>query len=379
MAGIYIHIPFCKQKCYYCDFHFSISLKRKEEMLEALNKEFFLRKDELKQITVETIYFGGGTPSILKIDEIEQLVSLVYKNFNVSKEVEITLEANPDDLSQSKIIALSKTKINRLSIGIQSFFDDDLQFMNRAHTAKESEECLKTAKQYFKNITIDLIYGLPNMSNNKWLANLKKAFELGVPHLSCYALTVEKKTALASFIKKGKVPPVDDEQAFGHFNILVQETKKQGFEHYEISNFAKKGFYSKHNASYWQGKFYMGIGPSAHSFNGKERSWNIANNAKYIKALSNNVLPQEVELLTEKERFNEYVMTGLRTIWGVDLNTIASNFKPEYYNNLQQSAALFITKGLLEICLDEYNNSILKTTAKGKFLADGIASELFII
>jgi len=375
LAGIYIHIPFCKQACYYCDFHFSASLKRKEELLIALKKEILLRKDELKEEEIKTIYFGGGTPSILNFDELNSLFEAIFSNYNVIENPEITLEANPDDLSLSKIKELAELPINRLSIGIQSFFDDDLKFMNRAHTAEESKKSLSMAIRYFDNITIDLIYGVQNMSNEKWLQNLQQAFDFGVPHISSYALTVEKKTALHDFIKKGKVPPINEQQSLEHFNLLVSETEKQGFVHYEISNFGKPDYFSKHNTSYWLGEKYIGFGPSAHSFNGKQRSWNIANNLKYIKSINNNILPLEFEELSINNRFNEYIMTGLRTIWGVDLTKIKNDFGKIYLKELVQNSQEFIEKGLLKITSD----TKLVTTQKGKFLADGIASDLFIV
>lgn len=342
-------------------------------MLLAILNELQLRKNELKNELIETIYFGGGTPSLLTSEEITAIFKVIYSNYNVIETPEITLEANPDDLSETKIIELSNSPINRLSIGIQSFFEDDLQFMNRAHTVEESKRCLSVALRYFDNITIDLIYGVPNMSNKKWKENLKIAFEFEVPHISSYALTVEKKTALYNFIKKGKVPPVNEQQALEQFNILVSETKKQGFIHYEISNFGKPAYFSKHNTSYWLGKKYLGIGPSAHSFNGKQRSWNIANNAKYIKLIDSNTLPIEFEELSTENRFNEYIMTGLRTIWGVDLLKIKVDFGEIYFNELIKNSQQFIEKGLLKITLENK----LVTTNKGKFLADGIASDLF--
>lgn len=379
MAGIYLHIPFCKQACYYCDFHFSTSLKHKKQLLNAIASELMLRKNEFQNEKIETIYFGGGTPSLLTVDEIQILLEVIYKNFEVATNPEITLEANPDDLSEEKIIELAKTPINRLSIGIQSFFEDDLKFMNRAHTAEESKKCLKIAIQYFKNITIDLIYGVPNMSAEKWLKNLHLAFEFGVPHISSYALTVEEKTALASFIKNGKVPPMDEELALKHFDILVLETEKQGFVQYEISNFGKPAYFSKHNTSYWLGKKYLGVGPSAHSFNGIERSWNISNNTKYIKSIEENIVPHTVEILSAENRFNEYIMTGLRTIWGVSLTKIESEFGEEIFQNFIKNTHPFIKKDLLKIEEDTAFNKILTTTKKGKFLADGIASDLFIV
>ncbi|SFS54268.1 radical SAM family heme chaperone HemW [Lutibacter maritimus] len=379
MAGIYLHIPFCKQACYYCDFHFSTSLKRKDEMILALKNELLLRKDELKNEFVETIYFGGGTPSLLNTEELQLLLNTIYCNYNVNSNPEITLEANPDDLSEEKIIELSKTPINRLSIGIQSFFDDDLKFMNRAHSAEESKKCLKVALQYFNNITIDLIYGVPNMTNKKWVKNLKIAFDFGVPHISSYALTVEEKTALDTFIKKGKVPPVDENLALEHFNILTEETEKQGFIQYEISNFGKPNFFSKHNTSYWLGENYLGIGPSAHSFNGAERAWNVSNNAKYINSINENKLPIEIEKLTGNNRFNEYIMTGLRTIWGVSFEKVEKEFGALRLELLKKNSEPFINKGLLEVQLSTFASPTLVTTKKGKFLADGIASDLFII
>ncbi len=340
-----------------------------------------MRKNELKDQIVETIYFGGGTPSLLSIDELHFLISAIYNNFDVVANPEITLEANPDDLSKDLIIQLSNSPINRLSIGIQSFFEDDLQSMNRAHSSEEAKKCLSVATKYFDNITIDLIYGIPNMSLQKWNENLQTAFSFGVNHISSYALTVESKTALANFIKKGTYPPMDEALALAHFNLLVDETEKQGFIHYEISNFAKPNYFSKHNTSYWQGTSYLGIGPSSHSFNGKERSWNVANNTKYIKSIQDDKLPKEVEILSKKDRFNEYIMTGLRTIWGISLNKIEIDFGQDYKAHLLISAQKFINQGLLVISneSEKSHNQILITTKKGKFLADGIASDLFMI
>jgi len=310
----------------------------------------------------------------LTIDELRFLIETAYKNFNVIENPEITLEANPDDLSKNLIIQLSKSLINRLSIGIQSFFEDDLKSMNRAHSSKEAKQCLEEATKHFENITIDLIYGIPNMSLEKWNENLQTAFSFGVNHISSYALTVEPKTALATFIKRGTYPPINEELALQHFNHLITETEKQGFVHYEISNFGKKGYFSKHNTSYWQGKSYLGIGPSAHSFNGKQRSWNVSNNTKYIKSIQENKLPNQVETLSKNDRFNEYVMTGLRTIWGISLNKVEADFGLEYKSHLLTSAEKYINQGLLI-----KNDEKLLTTQKGKFLVDGIASELFIL
>tara|TARA_R110002073_G_scaffold153052_2_gene308020 strand:- start:11421 stop:12563 length:1143 start_codon:yes stop_codon:yes gene_type:complete len=380
MSGIYIHIPFCKQACHYCDFHFSTSLKKKDKIVQALAKELEIRNDELKNQTIETIYFGGGTPSLLTNEELSMLINEVYNNFNVIDNPEITLEANPDDLlsvrAQSRTIFedYKTIGINRLSIGVQTFFEDDLQNMNRAHNSEEAKECLSMATRYFDNITIDLIYGIPNMSLEKWNENLQTAFKFGVNHISSYALTVEPKTALDSFIKKGTYPPIDEELALKHFNHLITETKKQGFVHYEISNFGKPNYYSKHNTSYWQGKPYLGIGPSAHSFNQNKRSWNVSNNTRYIKSIEQNELPSTVETLSEKDRFNEYIMTGLRTIWGISLSKVQEDFGIEFKHNLLNSTKIYLESNSLEIKEDH-----ITATQKGKFLIDGIASDLFLI
>ena len=374
MSGIYIHIPFCKQACHYCDFHFSINLKKKDEMVLALAKEIEMRKSEFQEEIVETIYFGGGTPSILEISDLKFLIDAVYRNFKVAENPEITVEANPDDLTENRIIELSKNKVNRLSIGIQSFFEDDLKLMNRAHNVEEAKSCLKIATQYFDNISIDLIYGIPEMSNEKWLQNIETALSFKVPHISSYALTVEPKTALHSFIQKGIIPQPDDEVAQEHFQILVDKLSENEFIHYELSNFGKENYFSKNNSSYWLGKKYIGIGPSAHSYDGKNRGWNVSNNSLYIKSIQENKLPIEIETLTKTDRYNEYVMTGLRTIWGVSLNKIEQEFGETYLHYLNQQAAKFIEDHLLFV-----DDNILRTTKKGKFLSDGIASDLFLL
>lgn len=378
MSGIYIHIPFCKQACHYCDFHFSTSMKKKEEMVLALAKELQLRKNELHQEpeldVIDTIYFGGGTPSVLRVDEIRFLIDTVRQYYSVATHPEITLEANPDDLSEENLKAFAEIGINRLSIGIQSFFEDDLQLMNRAHNSVEAEKCLELATRYFENISLDLIYGIPGMTNEKWLHNIETALSFGIPHISSYALTVEPKTALHKLIQTGKVASPNDEVAHAHFLILVETLEANGFVHYELSNFGKENYFSRNNSAYWLGKKYLGIGPSAHSYDGDSRSWNIANNALYLKALQNGELPKEVEKLTTKDRYNEYVMTGLRTIWGVSLVRIEQEFGLEYLNYLKQQSHKFVVDGLLSITDD-----IIKPTLKGKFLTDGIASDLFYL
>lgn len=344
-------------------------------MVSAMLKELGLRAAYLKNEKIESIYFGGGTPSLLSNQEIEQILYKIEDLFEVNSDAEITLEANPDDLSKERLQSLAASRINRLSIGIQSFFEEDLQYMNRAHSAKEAEDCLNVATKLFDNITIDLIYGIPNMSNERWLDNLNKAFSFHISHISSYALTVEEKTALDVLIKKGKLQNVDEELASEHFKILVAEAEKRGFVHYEISNFGREGYFSKHNTSYWLGKSYLGIGPSAHSYNGKSRSWNIANNTKYLKAIEKGELPLEIEELSVEDRFNEAVMIGLRTIWGVDLHRIKTEFGAEIFTQLKNSAQKFVDEGLLKVSENRY----LIATNKGKFLIDGIASDLFIV
>jgi oxygen-independent coproporphyrinogen-3 oxidase len=372
MAGIYIHIPFCKQACHYCDFHFSTSLKYKDELLQALIKEIKLQKDYLAGETIETIYFGGGTPSLLSESEVALIINTITGIHTVATDAEITLEANPDDLDKTKLQLLRHTPINRFSIGLQSFFDDDLQWMNRVHRAAEAEASVKRAQDMgFENLTVDLIYGYPLLTDQKWKFNLDKVFELGVPHISAYSMTVEPQTALASFIRKKKQPAMNDEQSATQFVYMTDAMLLNGFEHYEISNFCKPGFYSRHNSNYWKGIKYLGIGPSAHSYNGEVRQWNIANNTKYIEAIITDKLPAELEVLTEADRLNEYIMTSLRTSWGLDLdklNTIAAASADQlliaadkYFNKE------WITK----------NNNIIYLTQKGKLYADHIASELF--
>lgn len=373
MSGIYIHIPFCKQACHYCDFHFSTSLKKKEELVNALCTELVLRKNELDG-NVETIYFGGGTPSLLSSEELQQIFETIYKNYTVSENPEITLEANPDDLSKEQIHKFTNSQINRLSIGIQSFFEEDLKLMNRAHKASEALESIKEAKQYFENISIDLIYGIPGMNNERWKKNLEIVLSLDVPHLSCYALTVEPKTALKKFIEKGIVPPVDEEAAKQHYEILLSETEKAGLENYEFSNFGKPGFHSRNNTAYWEGKPYLGIGPSAHSYDGKFRSWNIANNTKYIKSIEAGELPSEKELLSKQDKYNEYIMTGLRTKKGVSLGKVESEFGKKYSEYLLKQAENLLKNNLLIL-----ENETLKISKKGKFLSDGIAADLFLV
>ena len=378
MSGIYIHIPFCKQACHYCDFHFSTSMKKKDEMVLALAKELQLRKDEFQYDAefpcIETIYFGGGTPSVLTVKEIQLLIDTVRQNYPVSQNPEITLEANPDDLSEENLSAFAAIGINRLSIGIQSFFEEDLKLMHRAHDSVQAKKCLELATRYFDNISLDLIYGIPGMTNERWRQNIETALSFGIPHISSYALTVESKTALNKLIQTGKVDAPKDEVAQEHFMILVETLEANGLVHYELSNFGKENYFSRNNSAYWLGKKYLGIGPSAHSYDGVSRSWNVANNALYLKAIQKGELPREVELLSQEDLYNEYIMTGLRTIWGVSLIRIEQEFGTDYLNYLKQQSQKFIHDGLLII-----TDGILKPTLKGKFLTDGIASDLFYL
>jgi oxygen-independent coproporphyrinogen III oxidase len=374
MSGIYIHIPFCKQACNYCDFHFSTSMKKKDEMVLALTKEIVMRKNEFLDETIETIYFGGGTPSVLENSELQLLIDTVYANYKVAENPEITIEANPDDLSAERIFELSKSPINRLSIGIQSFYEEDLKMMNRAHNSAEAKNCLAEATKYFDNISLDLIYGIPGMSDEMWKQNIETALSFGIPHISSYALTVEPKTALSKLIQTGKIAEPLDEVASNHFMILVETLQKNGFIHYELSNFGKENYFSKNNSAYWLGKKYIGIGPSAHSYDGIKRGWNVANNSLYIKSIQENKLPIETETLSVSDRYNEYIMTGLRTIWGVSLERIEKEFGSEYLDYLKKQSQKFFHDDLLSI-----ENNILKPTLKGKFLTDGIASDLFFL
>ncbi|WP_405199799.1 radical SAM family heme chaperone HemW [Christiangramia sp. LLG6405-1] len=373
MSGIYIHIPFCKQACHYCDFHFSTSTKKKGQLVEMLGRELKLRKNEIPG-PIQTIYFGGGTPSLLSSEELESIFLSINQNFEVSNSAEITLEANPDDLSEDVLRMLNDSPVNRLSIGVQSFFEADLKLMNRAHNATEALESLKLAKRYFDNISIDLIYGIPGQSDEQWIENLEIALELDIPHVSSYALTVEPKTALETFIKKGKIQPVTDEKFRKHFDILVRKLTNYGFEHYEFSNYGKPGFHSENNMAYWLGKPYLGIGPSAHSYDGKTRSWNVANNSLYISALAENKIPQQQEVLSLTDSYNEYIMTRLRTKYGVNSEDIHRNFGKLYEQHFIKEAQIFLENGHMEKRDSEFHIS-----EKGKFLSDGIAAELFYL
>lgn len=372
MAGIYIHIPFCRKACHYCNFHFSTSQQRIPEMVEAIRKEAGIRRDYLAE-RIDTIYFGGGTPSLLLTDEVKNTIETLKGLFEVDENAEITLEANPDDISEEGLRAWMEAGINRLSIGIQSFFEADLQWMNRAHTAEQAGNCIALAqKTGIHNISIDLIYGTPSLTDESWEKNVQTAFSLNIPHLSCYALTVEPKTALAKMIATHQLPDVDADKQARHFALLTQWLAEAGFEHYEISNFALPGFRSRHNSSYWEGTPYLGLGPSAHSFNGSSRQWNVSNNSLYLKALETGTVPFEREQLTSVQQLNEFIMTRLRTMEGIPLARVRENWGEEKMNALILSAQKHIGQGQLIL-----SNGFLQLTAGGKFLADGIAADLF--
>ena len=343
-------------------------------MVELLCKEIQLRKNELPTSRLETIYFGGGTPSLLSQDELEQIFDTIFQNFDVLENTEITLEANPDDLIDDKLELLKMTPINRLSIGVQSFFDRDLKLMNRAHNSAEAFNSLKKAKELFENISIDLIYGIPGQSNSDWQKNLNLALDLEIPHISSYALTVEANTALEKFIEKGNVQEVGDEQYRAQFDMLVHTLTKNGFEQYEFSNFGKPGSYSRNNMAYWMGKHYLGIGPSAHSYDGSSRKWNISNNPLYIKSLQTGKIPQQEEILSVTDKYNEFVMTRLRTKFGVNIQDIEEFFGKKYAENFRISAQPYLKDKTLSEVSGNYS-----ITEKGKFLSDGIAADLFFI
>jgi oxygen-independent coproporphyrinogen III oxidase len=370
--GIYIHIPFCKQKCHYCDFHFSTSLKNKEDLISCLLKEIEIQKSYLNEEIVDTIYFGGGTPSFLDAEEIRRILDKVYAEFSIISNPEITLEGNPDDFTLQKLQELKQAGINRLSIGIQSFNDVDLTWMNRAHNSNQATKCVQDAQSLgFDNITIDLIYGLPEMTIESWKINLQKALDLHVQHISAYNLTVEPGTALHHFVKTGKSQPLNDEAGAEQFELLINTLENNNFKHYEISSFGKEGYFSKHNSSYWKRKFYLGIGPSAHSFNGNTRQWNVANNAKYIKGINAGEVPFELEKLSKNDRYNEYILLGLRTIWGCEFDYIKSEFGEASLLSLKQQLFNYSD----QINMDEQSFSL---NQKGKAFADRIASELFV-
>jgi oxygen-independent coproporphyrinogen-3 oxidase len=370
LSGIYIHIPFCKQACHYCNFHFSISLRYKNELIAALLREIEISvfSGVAAPDNIETIYFGGGTPSLCNKDEIQSIIEKIRSFFNVSPAAEITLEANPDDISKEKLYDWKQAGINRLSIGVQSFFEEDLAWMNRAHNAKQAEDSLELAVAAFDNITIDLIYGTPGLTDEKWKQNVEKAISFGVPHLSCYALTVEPKTPLDKLIRQHQAEDINPDKQSEQFLLLMHWLENAGYEHYEISNFAKPGFRSRHNSSYWLGKKYIGFGPSAHSFDGNARWWNVANNNTYIDSINKGIIPFEKEQLTKTQKLNELIMISLRTAEGLDLSKINKTESTK----LQAASRKYIENDLMKL-----ENNFLRLTRGGKPLADGIAADLF--
>lgn len=374
-AGIYLHIPFCRQACVYCNFHFSTSLKHKDDLLAAMKQEIALRSDYLNGVPVETIYFGGGTPSLLTADEINELFDTICRYHPVAQLKEVTLEANPDDLDNKYIRSLRSTPVDRFSIGVQSFRDEDLRYMKRAHNAIQADYAIKAAQDAgFTNLSIDLIYGTPGLSDNAWKANLQQVYDLRIPHFSAYALTVEERTALHHNIHTKKTAPVDPEQAAAQFEILMEQVAAMGYDHYEISNLAIPGHYAIHNTNYWKGMNYLGIGPSAHSFNGRSRCWNVANNALYAAGLlRDNKTNAEEEVLTPTEHLNEYIMTSLRTMWGCDLDKIEREWDSNCAKQVEKASHLFREKKWLT-----EEERILKLTNAGKLFADRIAAELFV-
>lgn len=373
MAGLYIHIPFCKKACHYCNFHFSTSLKNRKKIISSMIKEIEIKSIGYEDL-IETIYFGGGTPSLLSIIEIDSLIKAVIDNFKISKKPEITLEANPDDLNTSKLKELSNSLINRLSIGIQSFNDQDLKLMNRSHNSFDSINCIDNSLKYFDNISIDLIYGMPNSNLISWEKNLNLALNWDLNHISAYALTVEPKTALEKYIQKEIILPLDEEFVYDQFNLMYDKLSDLNYINYELSSFAKKGYFSKNNSGYWLGKKYVGIGPSSHSFDGFSRSWNVSNNKLYVSDIQNNKMYHQKEKLTQIDQYNEYIMTGLRTMWGISLSNLQEKFGKKIENHFVKKSKKFIESKLLII-----ENDLIKTSKKGKFLSDGIASELFLI
>ena len=373
MAGLYIHIPFCKKACHYCNFHFSTSLKNRKKIISSMIKEIEIKSIGYEDL-IETIYFGGGTPSLLSIIEIDSLIKAVINNFKISTKPEITLEANPDDLNTLKLKELSNSLINRLSIGIQSFNDQDLKLMNRSHNSFDSINCIDNSLKYFDNISIDLIYGMPNSNLISWEKNLNLALNWDLNHISAYALTVEPKTALEKYIQKEIILPLDEEFVYDQFNLMYDKLSDLNYINYELSSFAKKGYFSKNNSGYWLGKKYVGIGPSSHSFDGFSRSWNVSNNKLYVIDIKNNKMYHQKEKLTHIDQYNEYIMTGLRTMWGISLSNLQEKFGKKIENHFVKKSKKFIESKLLII-----ENDLIKTSKKGKFLSDGIASELFLI
>ena len=372
MAGIYLHIPFCKSRCIYCDFFTSTNETEMDSYVQALCKEIVLRKDELANCSVKTIYFGGGTPSRLKRNHFEQIFEAINVNYKLSAEMEITIETNPDDLSHSYVNMLQDLPFNRISIGIQSFDDQELKFLSRRHDANGAIEAVRYCQEKgFYNISIDLMYGLPNQTLAIWKRNLQQAIELNIQHVSAYHLIYEEKTRLYSLLQAGKVSPIDEDSSLEMFGVLIDTLTKADFEHYEISAFAKQGFISQHNSSYWTGLKYLGFGPSAHSFDGEHRWWNVSSLPKYIAGINNSTPNVEMENIDHTTKYNEYIITGLRTSWGIDLNVLKINFGDELYDYFLKNAQRYFNLNYLK-----RESSNVTLTHKGIFISDGIMSDL---
>lgn len=374
MAGIYIHIPFCRKACHYCNFHFSTSLQKAPEVLISIEKEMEIRSEELKE-EINTVYFGGGTPSLIESEAIASMLNQAKKYFKIAPDAEITLEANPDDINIQKAKSWKSIGINRFSLGIQSFADENLQWMNRAHNAVQSFAAIDTIRNVgFENFSIDLIYGTPGQTKEGWIKDVETALKLNIPHLSCYALTVEEKTALHTLIQKGEKQEVNQDEQAERFNVLMELTAEVGYHHYEISNLALPGFESKHNSSYWEGLSYIGFGPSAHSYDGKKRKWNIANNIKYVEAIAKQILPLEEETLSQNDRLNEYTMTSIRRSKGIEKNRLIQLGGESRLPEIQKMIQPYMESN--KVVEDEKG---WRLTNEGKFYADGIAAALFIL
>jgi oxygen-independent coproporphyrinogen III oxidase len=375
MAGIYIHIPFCKQACYYCDFHFSTNQLSREKTIQAIGLELLLQKDYLGGEEIQTIYFGGGTPSILSGKELDHLLEVIYSNFPINPNPEVTLEANPDDLTTEKLRALRRAGINRLSIGIQSFDDEVLKYLNRAHDSVMASRCFHRAQEAgFDNMSIDLIYAIPALDNVRWKEAIDEALRLNPQHISSYALTIEEKTVYGKWAARGKIKAVDDDAAAHQLQILVDVLETHGYEQYEVSNFSKAGFQSQHNSNYWKNKNYLGVGPSAHSYNGSSRQYNISNNHLYVDSIRSMKIPSSVEVLSREDRINEYLLTSLRTAWGVNLTVLRQDFGYDLLNTQEQYFQTLVDSKLAFV-----KNDTLILSKSGLLLADKIASDLFVI
>jgi len=375
MAGLYIHIPFCKQACYYCDFFFSTRQEQRTELVRAISSEIALQKNYLNGESLETIYVGGGTPSILLDEELDQILNAVHANFSIAESREITLEGNPDDLTKEKLDYLFRAGINRLSVGIQTFDNAILKSLNRAHDNLMARGCIDDAKNSgFKNISIDLIYAIPGRSDEDWEKDINEAIALSPQHISSYSLTIEEKTVFGKWTKQGKMKPVDDDVAARQLALLIDILERSNYEQYEVSNFSKPGFQSRHNSNYWKNRIYLGVGPSAHSYNGESRQYNVSNNSMYLRSIQQEKVPSTVEVLSRQDKINEYLLTSLRTSWGADLKILREEYSWDIINKNWDYVQSLQTKGLIEI-----EDNILRLTRQGRFLADKIASDLFVI